>query len=434
MPQTVLPYKLEKTKDTITPHSGLALVGEFAHGLRLPGKLDFRMPSPGSNAGYKPSEHVMPLILMFHGGGRSLEDLRQIRMDTGLRRILQMERMPSSDAVGDWLRRMGEDDGLDGLESVNRELLRVGLQDDDLREYTLDIDATQIVAEKRDAKRTYKGERGYMPIAGHLAENGMVVADEFRSGNTSPGSRNLEFIRHCTNQMPEGRRIAHLRSDSAAYQAKVFNWCDDQSITFAIGADLDCAVLDVIAAIPDDDWKPYKGSERDMIAETVHCMNRTRKAFRLIVLRRPCQQKLFEESDTSQRYTLIASNRDEMAEETIKWYNHRGETSENRIKELKNGFGMARMPCGEIEANAVFFRIGVLAYNLFVLFKMKVLPDDWACYQVRTVRWKLYQTAGKVVNHARETRLKIAEWMFNLFEEVRARCAKLAWVSAQAIR
>ena len=344
MPQTVLPYKLEKTKDTITPHSGLALVGEFAHGLGLPEKLDRLMPSPGSNAGYKASGHVMPLILMFHGGGRSLEDLRQIRMDSGLREVLQMERVPSSDAVGDWLRRMGNADGLAGLESVNRELLRVGLQDDDLREYTLDIDATQI------------------------------------------------------------------------------------------GADLDCAVLDVIAAIPDDDWKPYKGSERDMIAETVHCMNRTRKAFRLIVLRRPCQQKLFEESDTSQRYTLIASNRDETAEETIKWYNQRGETSENRIKELKNGFGMARMPCGEIEANAVFFRIGVLAYNLFVLFKMKVLPDDWACYQVRTVRWKLYQTAGKVVNHARETRLKIAEWMFNLFEEVRARCAKLAWVSAQAIR
>ncbi|MCD6218327.1 hypothetical protein J7L05_10800 [bacterium] len=40
MPQTVLPYKLEKTKDTITPHSGLALIGEFAHGLGLPGKLD----------------------------------------------------------------------------------------------------------------------------------------------------------------------------------------------------------------------------------------------------------------------------------------------------------------------------------------------------------------------------------------------------------
>ena len=40
MPQTVLPYKLEKTKDTITPHSGLALVGEFAHGLGLPEKLD----------------------------------------------------------------------------------------------------------------------------------------------------------------------------------------------------------------------------------------------------------------------------------------------------------------------------------------------------------------------------------------------------------
>ena len=434
MPQTVLPYKLEKTKDTITPHSGLALIGEFAHGLGLPGKLDRMMPSPGSNAGYKPSEHVMALILMFHGGGQSLEDLRQIRMDSGLRWVLQIKRMPSSDAVGDWLRRMGKSDGLDGLESANRELLRVGLQDDEEKEYTLDIDATQIVAEKRDAKSTYKGERGYMPIVGHLAENGMVISDEFRAGNESPGSRNLEFIERCAFQMPKGRRVAHLRSDSAAYQAKVFNWCEENDVTFAVKADLDCAVLDAIAAIPDDEWKPYGKSVCTMIAETVHCMNNTRKAFRLIVLRRPCQQKLFEEGDTNQRFAAIASNRDGAAEEIVAWYNQRGETSENRIKELKNGFGMDRMPCGEIEANAVFFRIGVLAYNLFVLFKMKVLPDDWAQFQVRTVRWRLYQTAGKVVSHAREVRLKIADWMFNLFEEVRARCSKFAWAYAQAIR
>ncbi|MCA9422831.1 MAG: hypothetical protein KC592_17565 [Nitrospira sp.] len=43
-------------------------------------------------------------------------------------------------------------------------------------------------------------------------------------------------------------------------------------------------------------------------------------------------------------------------------------------KELKIGFGMERLPCGTFAANAVFFRIGVLAYNLFVLFKMLALP------------------------------------------------------------
>ncbi|MDT8367428.1 MAG: IS1380 family transposase, partial [bacterium] len=60
--KTVLPFKLETTHDTITPHAGLALFGEFAHGLGLPELVDSHMPLPGSGAGYRPSQFVMPLL------------------------------------------------------------------------------------------------------------------------------------------------------------------------------------------------------------------------------------------------------------------------------------------------------------------------------------------------------------------------------------
>ena len=58
------------------------------------------------------------------------------------------------------------------------------------------------------------------------------------------------------------------------------------------------------------------------------------------------------------------------------WYNHRGESSENRIKELKIGFGMERMPCDSFKANAMFFRTGVLAYNLYVLFRSEASAGE----------------------------------------------------------
>lgn len=418
--QTVLPFKLEITRDTMTPHAGLALVGEYAHALSLPRTLDRELPSPGSGAGYDPNEFVMPLILMLHGGGRSLEDVRQIREDTGLRDLLGLSSMPSSDATGDWLRRMGEGAGLEGLAAVNRDLLLRGMTRDGLTAYTLDIDATQIVAEKKEAAFTYKGEQGYMPIAGHLAENGLVIGDEFREGNDSPGARNLEFIEHCAAQMPKGKRIKHLRADSAAYQASIFNWCEheDNKVSFAIGADLDVAVKASIAGIPEGDWRLYQDGH---IAETVHSMNETKKAFRLVVVRRPTQGELFGPDNPGLRYKAIASNRDETAEATVAWYNRRGETSENRIKELKIGFGMERMPCGTLAANAAFFRIGVIAYNVFVLFKMDALPADWRRHQVQTIRWRLYQTAGKIVEHARGLALKVHRAAHALFEEIRAR-------------
>ena len=41
--------------------------------------------------------------------------------------------------------------------------------------------------------------------------------------------------------------------------------------------------------------------------------------------------------------------------------------------ELKIGFCMEGMPCGQFEANAVFFRLGVLAYKLFKGFTQLML-------------------------------------------------------------
>lgn len=140
--QTVLSFKLEITKDTITPHAGLALVGELAVGIGMLKAADRELPGPGSGAGYKASEYMFPLVLMLNGGGRSLEDMRQIREDEGLREILPLQRIPSADAMGDWLRRMWGSGGLDGLERVAQRMLKRGMKNDEIKGYTLDIDAT----------------------------------------------------------------------------------------------------------------------------------------------------------------------------------------------------------------------------------------------------------------------------------------------------
>ena len=421
--QTVLPFKVEMTRDTITSHAGLALVGELAVGIGMLEAADRELPKPGSGAGYKASEYIFPLVLMLNGGGRSLEDLRQIREDEGLREVLPLGRIPSADAMGDWLRRMWGSGGLDGLERVEQRLLKRGMKSDGVKGYTLDIDATGIVAEKESAKMTYKGYKGYMPIVGHLAENGLVVGDEFREGNESPGGKNLEFLKHCVKQMPKGKRIRAMRADAAAYQAEVTNYCEGYGIEFAIGADLDKAVLAAIRSIPKGDWRLY---ENGYMAETVHCMNKTKKAFRLIVIRRPYQKELFEEADERVKYSVIATNKTESAEGVVAWYHQRGECSENRIKELKIGFGMERMPCGQFEANAIFFRIGVLSYNLYRLFVLKALGTSWHRHQVQTVRWRLYQIAGKIIFHGGQVFLKVRRKFLRLFSDIRLRIWEFA--------
>jgi hypothetical protein len=253
------------------------------------------------------------------------------------------------------------------------------LRNDERTDYTLDIDATQIVVEKREARYTYKGEKGYIPMVGHIAETGLVIGHEFREGNAAPAAGNLEFLQVCEGAMPKGKRIG---ADSAAYQAAIFDWCEETGKVFAIGADQDVAVKTAIAAIPESNWTRFRDGE---IAETVHCMNKTKKAFRLVVMRRTREQDLFKDH-APYRYHAIASNRsDEDAQATMEWYSRRGDDSKNRIKDLKIGFGMEYMPCGSFRANAAFFSIGALTYNLYLGFRSHALGRRCEHSQVQTV-------------------------------------------------
>jgi hypothetical protein len=38
------------------------------------------------------------------------------------------------------------------------------------------------------------GIKGYMPMVGHIAQTGQIVATDFRAGNVSPNTDNFGFI------------------------------------------------------------------------------------------------------------------------------------------------------------------------------------------------------------------------------------------------
>jgi len=422
--QGVLPFKVEQTGEPLMARSGLVLPYEMAKALRLPQVVDRELPPPGSGHSYKPSQFVIPLVLMLHGGGKELEDLREIKGEVSLRKLLEMNELPASCTVGDWLRRMGKDGrGLLGLGEVNHHAVGEVLGRDRRTEYTLDVDTTIIEAEKAKAAWTYQNEKGYQPLLGFIFELGLVLGDEFRDGNVPAGARAVEFLDLCVRMMPKGKRINYYRSDSAAYQAGVINYCFGHDMLFTITADKDEAVMDAIRSIKPEEWQPHE-KDRE-IAETVHTMNKTKEAFRLIVQRWPkLQGELFNPDPYC--YHAIATNREEPAKEVVRLHNQRGQV-ENFIKELKDGFGMDWMPCGETYANAVFFRIGVIAYNLFQALKLLGLPVWWRTATIATVRWKLYQVAAKVVYHARQVLLKLAASVdkINLFRQVCQRCVQM---------
>ena len=81
--QTVLPFKLTASDESLTAHAGLVLFDEYLGAMGIAGLINHELPGAGSAAGYDPSAHVAPLVLMLAGGGRTLGDLRILRRDDG---------------------------------------------------------------------------------------------------------------------------------------------------------------------------------------------------------------------------------------------------------------------------------------------------------------------------------------------------------------
>jgi hypothetical protein len=100
-------------------------------------------------------------------------------------------------------------------------------------------------------------------------------------------AKSVEFLERCEKACPKDKRISYIRSDSAFYQAEVLNWCEEKERKYTITADKDRGVKEAIETITD--WKRLlspEGEETDReVGTAIHIMNKTDKAFRLVVQR-----------------------------------------------------------------------------------------------------------------------------------------------------
>jgi hypothetical protein len=432
MAQTLLNFSIVSTDERLTSQSGEIVFGEYLKAIGVDKLCDRYLPQPKSNRGYAPFDFIQPLLLMMHSGGRSLDDMRMVQSDNALREILHIDKVPRADSTGKWLKRHGLI-GLYGIEEINKILLKRYLKRID-EPLVLDIDASVIESHKSIAEYTYKMFPGFTPMVGHI-NGGYVIHSEFRSGNIAPADNNLSFVKRCEEQLPKKSKLQYLRADSASYQSKLFDYCEDNGITYTIGAHLDRSVLNSIKEIKQ--WETMRLHDgkthhvKEEVSEFIHTMNHTNHSFRLIVVKKTTTPILHGFEDilseeellayASERYHVIATNADDhtmSAEDIVMFYRKRGDTSENRIKELKNGFNLKYLPTSDFTGNAFYFSIGVLAYNLFVLFK-ETLKESWQRYTIQTLRYKLYNIAGKVITHARQTILKVNEQFIELLEDIR---------------
>ena len=175
--QTVLPFKLERTEEKVTARSGLVLYAEFMKAIGLEELVDRHMPRAESGRGFKAICYIRPLSMMLYGGGEAIEEVREIREDHPLREAIELERIPSCSAIGDWLRRMGERGGIGGMERINDGVVERVVRREERKGYTLMVDPTVIESAKREARMTYLGVKGYRPVVASFVDHNFILTE-----------------------------------------------------------------------------------------------------------------------------------------------------------------------------------------------------------------------------------------------------------------
>jgi len=403
--------KVGETDAAATNFPGVVPLANLAQALGLLGDLDALLPEKDRDRGYGHSAAVFDLMCIPLSGAECIDDLAQVRKDAGLARLLGRAVMAPSTAH-DYLRRIRYV-GLEALGHVRRRNLRRMANRRGVTTATLDCDASLFVSSGRNARMSYKGERGYMPMLAFWEELGVVVHDEFRNGNASPGSEAPPFLKETLAQLPPEVTHVNVRSDSAWYQAELLDFCQEHGHGFCIGADRDEAVKQAMMTVQESDWQRIQAPAdpddtedyvRQWACETVHTLNDSEHAYRLLVIRKERRQDdLFE---GPYAYSAIITNMDLPLEEQVAWYRQRGQC-ENQIKELKWDFELRVLPSGDFFVNAVYFRIITLAYNLFVAWKTLVLAEPYRAARLKTLLFRVLGIPALVVRHARRLWLKL---------------------------
>jgi hypothetical protein len=415
---------IKRSKKKITPYGGTIVLKKAINELNIRNDIDKLIPKGKSNRAKKSSDFILPTVIMLHTGGVHFSDLDIMSEDETLKNIHNITAMPHSTTVGAWCKRHGGDSGLDiprsstlkQLEKINSSILLKGLRKEKISEVTLDIDATMIGAEKEESGWTYKKFKGMSSLMGFIAETGYIAGEEFRNGNISPSTNNYEFMLHCINNIEQSGKVkvTTFRSDSAGYQGKIIDKCTKRNITFYIGAVLNASVVKAISLIPENEWQPFINKDGEEVANHKvasfrHTMQDNDSVFRIIV-----ERKLSANANETKGkignfvYRVITTNfhNKESEMEVIRNYNQRG-TCENYIKEAKYGFSLKHLPCGTVRGNAVWFKMGMLAYNIAIYTKRVVLKGNMVNKLMTTIRYQIYNIPAQIVKHAGKYVLKL---------------------------
>lgn len=510
MTQGVLDFKYEEEKKDFgtTSTAGILLYLDLLKKMGFSEMVGAHVSAKENKQGWSDYHFLQSLMLLNVSGGDCVNDITKLECDEGLRRIFQhlevgssfgrrrsklirqwrngaRNTFPSPSAIFRYLNvfhdaaqekaRQASDikafiplpnTFLSGLSGVNQSMLEFLQRHNPQSVATIDMDATIVSSQKREARFSYKKCKGYQPFNAWWWEHGYIVHTEFRDGNVPAGHEQKRVFSKTLSCLPPGVEKVYLRSDTAGYQHELLKYCEMGEnerfgrIEFAIGCDVSPEFKQEVYQVAEIDWHPLYREENGELKETgqewaeipfvPNAIGHSKKgpSYRYLGIREvikqrelpgmECQQSFpFPTMETNnKRYKLfgLVTNMDWDGGSLIHWSRKRCGYSEHVHSEMKESFCGGQLPSGKFGANAAWWWIMVMAINLTTILKRLVLSgisSKWKTCRMKRIRYWLINIPGRVILESKKliVRLTRGHQAFKLLINARKRIALLGTLS-----
>ncbi len=403
--------KVEFQGSRVTSDSGLLLVRELDERLGLTALIaeNIMADRRGKNTQLPLPDLLRQSIYSRLAGYEDVNDAQRLAQDPTFRLIGSKkiwERGAALPSRLHWFETevLSQDENLQGLSRINRQLLAKADAVESPQRLVLDMDSTEIPVYGEQEHSAYNGHfesTCYHPLLLFNGE-GDCLAAKLRPGNVHSAEDWEEVLLPEIDRQQQAGKEVVFRADAAFAKPEIYETLERRGVKYAIRLPANDSLLrDIEELLTRPVGRPshkpivwYKGF--------------LYQAASWKTARRVVAKVEFHMGELFPRVGFIVTNLEMPSQAVVRFYNKRG-TAEQWIKEGKQAVNMTRLSCHRFRSNEVRLWLSLIAYNLGNLWRRLALPKKIENWSLTSLQQRLVKTGGRLVKHARYYWLTLAE-------------------------
>jgi hypothetical protein len=204
----------------------------------------------------------------------------------------------------------------------------------------------------------------------------------------------------------------YFRGDSACHEAELIGWLrhPDRSreaggaIGFAVSAVMSAALAAAVAQVPEKQWRTFgtkadgtlrQWAEVDFVPGEA-TEKKDLQPLRYVGLRLLKPQGVLFADGSDRHHHAVVTNLLWDGARLLSWHREKAGTVEHVHDEVKNGLGGGHLPSQHFQANAAWFKLALMAYNVVSALRGLALAPQERNVRLKKFRLLVVNLAGRM--------------------------------------